>query len=270
MKSLFTLSLTASLLLAAGCASKPEPEPIQPPRADMQLVWHDEFDGTQLDPAKWSRIPPDPKPEPSAWRKYTSLRPDLVDVKDGELLLHGIVNDDLQADPRPYLQGQVWTSGRFSFFYGLIEIRARFEDQQGAWPAFWLLPDGLPWSEGGDIDIMEHLNSDPFVYQTCHCKWSLVLKKEQPPCGGKGDIIPGEYNIYRLEWTPDALIWSVNGKETFRYPRTGEAPEQWAFSQVPFSVLLDMQLDGDWSGPVDPSTLPVTAHIDYVRVWQRK
>jgi len=35
-------------------------------------------------------------------------------------------------------------------------------------------------------------------------------------------------------------------------------------------VLLDMQLGGDWAGPVDPAALPATTHIDYVRVWQRK
>ena len=267
MKSLFTLSLTAGLLLAAGCAS--QPEPIPPPRADLKLIWNDEFEGTALDPLKWERIPA-PGENPSAWRKYTSLRPDLVEVKDGDLILHGVANDDLKADPRPYLQGQVWTRNLFSYFYGLIEIRAKFEDQKGAWPAFWLLPDGLSWENGGEIDIMERLNSDPFVYQTCHCKWSLVLKKKVPRSGGKGDIDPGEYNVYGLEWTPDELIWSVNGKETFRYPRTGEAPEQWPFSQGPFYLLLDMQLEGAWVGPVDPSTLPVATYIDYVRVWQRK
>ena len=267
MKSLFTLFLTAGLLLAAGCAS--QPEPIPPPRADLKLIWNDEFEGATLDPLKWERIPA-PGENPSAWRKYTSLRSDLVEVKDGDLILRGVANDDLKADPRPYLQGQVWTRNLFSYFYGLIKIRAKFEDQKGAWPAFWLLPDGLSWENGGEIDIMERLNSDPFVYQTCHCKWSLVLKKKVPRSGGKGDIDPGEYNVYGLEWTPDELIWSVNGKETFRYPRTGEAPEQWPFSQGPFYLLLDMQLEGAWVGPVDPSTLPVATYIDYVRVWQRK
>ena len=64
------------------------------------------------------------------------------------------------------------------------------------------------------------------------------------------------------------MIWSVNGKETFRYPKTdcGD-PDQWPFDK-PFYFLLDMQLGGKWVGEVDVSTLPVRMYIDWIRVYK--
>jgi len=234
------------------------------------LLWHDEFEVKTLNTKKWSRIPK-PGKKCSDWDRHTSTRKDLVSIRDGCLVLTGVANDDLSADPRPFLQGQVWTLGKFAYKYGKIEIRAKFEDQQGAWPAFWMLPVGAKWPDGGEIDIIERLNADPFVYQTCHSKWTHTMKQgKNPPQSATAGIIQGEFNVYGLEWTENELIWSVNGKNTFRYPRTNADPAQWPYCDNPFYILLDMQLEGEWVGKADPSTLPVNVWIDYVRVWTKQ
>ena len=249
--------------LAANAAERPVA-----PDGYPHLLWHDEFDGGPLDTGKWSRIPnPNETRMAGDWIKYMSLRDDLVQVRDGSLLLIGVANDNLEADERPFLTGGVWTKELFAFKYGKVEIRARVEDQKGAGPAFWMLPQGQKWPEGGEIDIVERLNSDDFVYQTCHSAWTVKMGNvKKPPQGGKGKIVPGEYNVFGLERTPDALVWTVNGKETFRYPRTDAHPLQWPFT-TPFYLLLDMQLGGRWAGKVDASTLPVRTYVDWVRVW---
>lgn len=70
------------------------------------LLWHDEFDGGPLDTGKWSRIPnPNETRMAGDWIKYMSLRDDLVQVRDGSLLLIGVANDNLEADERPFLTG---------------------------------------------------------------------------------------------------------------------------------------------------------------------
>lgn len=96
-----------------------------------------------------------------------------------------------------------------------------------------------------------------------------MKREKNPPHGGKADFIQGAFNVYGLEWTEDALTWSVNGKNTFRYPRTNVNPAQWPYSSNPFYILLDMQLGGSWVGDIDSSMLPVNVYIDYVRVWTR-
>ena len=54
------LSLLCVCLLAACAAATPAPTatPIPVPPG-WKLVWHDEFDGTQLDEKKWNRFPAD-------------------------------------------------------------------------------------------------------------------------------------------------------------------------------------------------------------------
>jgi len=266
--------LLSLMILAGGCVGLKNETALQAPAGYPHLLWHDEFDSAPLDLTKWSRIGCSMEMR-GDWIRCTSSREDLVSFQNGCLVLTGVVNTDKAVDPRPYLQGQVWTQGKFSFQYGKIEIRAKFEDQKGAWPAFWMMPDsyvsGLAkWPDCGEIDIMERLNSDPFVYQTCHSKWNVTMEqKDNPPKSGKGTFRQGEFNVYGLEWTENELIWSVNGVTTHRYPRTNADPAQWPFSNGPFYLLLDMQLGGSWVGEVDPSTLPVNVWIDYVRVWTK-
>lgn len=229
-------------------------------------AWRDDFNGSRVNEKYWSRID---KGAPD-WRKNMSTRKDLVEVKGGNLILWGKKNDDLKADPRACLCGGIWTKDKRSFTGGKFEIRAKFEDQKGAWPAFWTV--GKPkkgeaargWPYEGEIDIVERLNADPFVYQTAHSAFHDVEHHGDPPPGGRGAFKPGEYTVFAVEIATNALIWSVNGKETFRYPRTDSAPTQWPY-ECPQHLKLDMQLGGSWVGPVDLSTLPVATYVDWVR-----
>ena len=235
-----------------------------------RLVWADEFDGAALDSARWSRC----EKGTSDWDRHMSPRADLVQVKDGMLVMTGVANADTNADPRPFLTGGVSSRGKGLMGFGKVEIRAKFENQKGAWPALWMCangPDaqGRGWPWNGEIDIVERLNGDAFVYQTAHSGWTVKKGGRLPPNGGQAAIRSGEWNVYGLERTPDALIWSVNGGETFRYRRVpGGDPDQWPFDGRKFFFFLDMQLGGDWAGKVDASTLPVKMYVDWIRVWE--
>ena len=91
--------------------------------ADQQqwhLVWEENFDGKELDASVWSRIP---RAEYD-WQDTMSNDERCYEMRDGKLILRGIINEDLQKDSSPYLTGGIWTKGKRSFERGRIEIRA--------------------------------------------------------------------------------------------------------------------------------------------------
>jgi len=228
-----------------------------------KLKYTEDFKGTKLNEKLWSRI----GPGSSDWNRNMSLRPDLVAVKNGQLHAYGVKNDDLASDKRSVLTGGVTTRGRFAVKYGKVEVRCRLEGQKGAWPAIWMMPEppAPAWPDCGEIDIVERLNFDDFVYQTVHSKWTAAHAKD-PPSSGKGAIKPNDWNVYAIEWTPEQIVWKVNGKETHRYSKVGDDPARFPWT-VPFYLKIDMQLGGQWVGVVDETTLPTAMHVDWVKFY---
>lgn len=254
------LSLVLVALLTMSCQHQPE----------WKVVWEENFDGTELDTTVWSMIPRG-KPD---WQNTMSFEERCYELRDGQMVLRGIINENCQKDPSPYLTGGIWTKGKKSFTRGRMEIRAKLEGAQGAWPAIWMLPyesDKYVWPQGGEVDIMERLNNDTFVYQTVHSHYTYDLKQDQnPPNGSTAPILPDEFNVYGVDFWPDSLVFHVNGVKTFTYPRIKTDKEGQFPFDIPQYLLLDMQLGGTWVGEVDPTGLPVEMTIDWVKHYQLK
>ena len=252
--------LLAALPLSAG--NKPQKE--KSPK--WKLIWKDEFkkDGV-IDTAKWSKIPRGK----SDWNNFMSDDDRLYDVKDGKLILRGIVNDRRDQDTATYITGGVYSKGKFSIKNGKVEIRAKLPSAQGCWPAFWMLPDTAKWPYGGEIDIMERLNHDDIVYQTVHSPYTFIQKiTDNPQHSGTSKLNAEEFNVYGVEKYPDKIVFTLNGKKTFEYPRIETDVEgQFPYDDEPYYILMDMQLGGSWVGNVDPAQLPVEMEIDWIRVY---
>jgi beta-glucanase (GH16 family) len=256
-KVLFLLVVS---MMMASCRNQPQ----------WQLVWEENFNGVELDTTVWSMIPRG-KPD---WQNTMSMDERCYELRDGQLILRGIINEDLQKDSSPYLTGGVWTKNKKSFVRGRVEIRAKLEGAQGAWPAIWMLPyeiEKYAWPEGGEVDIMERLNYDTFVYQTVHSHYTYHLKEDKnPPNGTTASIHPNDFNVYGVDFWPDSSVFHVNGLKTYTYPRI----ETDKVGQFPFDIaqylLIDMQLGGTWVGEVDPTGLPVEMSVDWVKHYQWK
>lgn len=256
-KTLFTLLAACSMF---SCTHTPK----------WELVWEDDFNGAEPDTAIWSRIPRGT----ADWQNTQSSDDRCYDMRDGLLILRGIVNDDRQADTARYLTGGLWTKGKHAFDGGRIEVRARLHGAKGAWPAIWMLPfdtDKYPWPTGGEVDIMERLNYDTIAYQTVHSHYTYTLGiKDNPRHGGTIAINPDDFNVYGVDFWQDSLVFHVNGVRDFVYPRIETEKEgQFPFN-IPQYLLIDMQLGGSWVGEVDAADLPVEMEIDWVRHYQWK
>lgn len=235
---------------------------------DWEIIWQDNFNGEIMDTTKWTKIPPNN----ADWGKHMTSDERCYKISEGKLFLKGIINPDTVSDPRPFLTGGIYSKGKFAFQYGKVEIRAKLECAQGAWPAIWMLAEQKKYGSyplNGEIDIMEHLNYDNIIYQTTHSYYTLRLKQtENPPHHGTAKVDVTQFNTYGLAWYPDRLVFSLNDKETFTYPRVqGVDKTQWPYDQ-PFFLLIDQQLKGAWVGDVNPDDLPVQMIVDYVKVYQ--
>lgn len=273
MKTFFFLFL---IVILVSCTPKPyylseEYILIQKPKRETKewkLVWQDEFELDSLDLSKWTKIPPNN----ADWGNYMSDDERCYDFKDGKAYLRGIINQENPEDQRPYLTGGIYTKGKFAYQYGKIEIRAKLESATGAWPAMWMLAEKNKYGnypKNGEIDIMEHINFEDIIYQTTHSYYTLELhQKENPSPGGTAAFDKDDYQTFGLAWYPEKLVFSLNGNETFIYPRVkGVDPSQWPYDQ-PFYLMIDMQLEGSWVGKANPAHLPVQMIIDWVRVYQ--
>lgn len=171
MRGTNLLALMACLM-ACQAHAEPASETVND-RAVWELVWSDEFDGTQLDRTKW-------KPEKSCWgggnneRQCYTGRAENIRVADG--LLHLIAREErftgsdrppelaTMPNPKvtqPFTSGKIRTRGIASWRYGKIEFRAKPPKGQGTWPAVWMMSahdyyGGWPLS--GEIDILEGVN----------------------------------------------------------------------------------------------------------------
>lgn len=241
-----------------------------PDNGEWDLVWTEDFNGRALNSTKWFKV----QKGVVDWDNTVSDEPDLVSLEDGCLVLKGR-RDHSVKDSIVYVTGAVQSRGKASFKLAKFEIRAKFNDCQGFWPAIWLMPDKKsPWPDTGEIDIMEHLNSDSYVYQTVHSLYTVGSvgrdgNTENPVSSVTSPINVGEFNVYGVEIRHNRVDFFINGIKTTSYPRLEGAEGQFPFADNPFYIILSNQLGGRWVGTVDLGEDGVSElRVDWVKVYQ--
>ncbi len=256
----FSLATAACLLICSMATASTDTHP-----EGWNLVWEENFDGNEIDTSVWNKC----SRRSSEWCNTMSDDPSLFEVRDGILYLRGVVNPDTVADPSPYLTGGIETRLHKSFDPGRIEVRARLHGAKGAWPAIWMLPShNGNWPSTGEIDILERLNFDDFVYQTVHSYYTFRLgNKTEPQSSLRTPADMSEFNTYGVEIHPDKIVFLINGEEAGVYPKINDGADgQFPFYR-PMYLMIDMQLGGKWVGEVDPADLPVEMEVDWVRYY---
>jgi beta-glucanase (GH16 family) len=226
-----------------------------------KLVWADEFNYTGApDSSKWGY-----DIGGNGWGnnelEYYTNRPENVVVKNGVLHITALKENYKGSD---YTSARILTKGKFAFKYGRVEVRAKLPSGVGTWPAIWMLGsniDSAHWPACGEIDIMEHLGRDMHtIYGTLH-----YPEHYGDHANGKTTPIKDatQFHIYGLEWTPDIIKISVDGKV---YQTVENSPN------IPFHhnffIILNMAMGGNFGGPVAPDVTKATMDVDYVRVYQ--
>ena len=244
-----------------------------------KLVWSDEFNGSgAIDTGKWfhqTQLPPSGSWFNGEIQHYTN-RTTNSSVSNGTMKL--IAQKETftdQGETKNYTSARL--NSKYAFTYGKVEVRAKLPQGVGTWPAIWMLGqnidedgaywdiqgfDTTPWPACGEIDIMEHWGSNQnFVQSATHTPSSF---------GGTvnhgGQTIPtasSQFHVYTLEWMPDKLVFSVDGKQHYTYKPTVRDAATWPFFE-PQYILLNIAIE-----PIIASSFTRdTMEIDYVRIYE--
>src|SRR5438445_206641 len=131
--------------------------------ADWQLVWSDEFDGTNVDTSKWVFETGNNSGWGNGEREYYTGRTNNALVSGG--LLHIIARQESMGGV-PYTSARMKTQGLFSKKYGRFEFRCKLPAGVGCWPANWMMPQDSVyggWARSGEIDVMESRGNGPTI-----------------------------------------------------------------------------------------------------------
>lgn len=281
MKTSLTRYLLPGLTLLTGAVAADDYTGWQNTHPEWSLVFSDDFNGHTLDTDKWHRIDYVGW-NVSDWRQYQSRDEELVTLNgDGTVSLWGKYGDfTSQADQTgandTYACGGIFSQKTFTFQYGYVEVRARFDCARGAWPAIWMMPTSGTWPQTGEIDLMEHLNYEGIVHQTLHYNDAAGHKTTSGTVNASGgssayftDLTDkAAFHTYGVEWTPEHISFLMDGRKTLTVNADPNNPN-WPFNKEnnPYYLLLDMQLGGSWVGDIGDIGDGVAMTVDYVRVY---
>ncbi|OYQ34703.1 hypothetical protein CHU93_02275 [Sandarakinorhabdus cyanobacteriorum] len=183
-----------------------------------------------------------------------------------------------------YVSGRINTADKVDVTFGKVEARIRLPDAMGVWPAFWLLGYGN-WPDSGEIDIMENVGDKAWINAAIHGPGY----SGDTPLYQRFDFPAGEdvtgWHVYAVERTPDAVIFSVDGREYYRVTRAlVERYGPWRFDRKQY-LILNFAIGGVYPAKVNGVTAPwpglpqatldrinrgeLAMAVDWVRVWAR-
>jgi beta-glucanase (GH16 family) len=279
-----------------------------PPTGGWAVVWEDTFNTNgQPNAANWSYHTGNgfnPGNQSfSGWGngEWEWYRPSNTYVQDGNLVIRADYNKTatrLQGRDWFQFSGRITTKGKKSWKYGRVEARIAMPNAVGTWPAFWMMGTACDdtvtasytpaadrydtmasnWSSCGEIDIMEHKNTETRTFQnlfwdsrTGLYPWADGQNNEQPSNINVGNVT--QFHLYTIEWDSTQIRWYID-RETNPSPVhtvniTAANKEEF---HKPFHIILNLALSGIFTGYLEPNPadFPMYMKVDYVRVWQRQ
>ncbi len=246
-----------------------------------QEVWADEFENNgAVDGNKWFHQTI--MPNGYSWfngelQHYTDEIENSY-VSDGTLkIMAKAQNYTDQGHTKQFTSARL--NSKFAFTYGKVEVRAKLPTGVGTWPAIWMLGKNIDelgaywqqnygttsWPACGEIDIMEHWGKNQnYVSSAMHTPSSHGGTINH---GGQTiSTVSSEFHVYKLEWTEEKMVFSVDNNVHYTYNPSVKDSSTWPFDADQF-LLLNVAIENG----TNPATFVNAAmEIDYVRVYQKQ
>lgn len=243
-------------------------------------TFSDEFSGSSLG-SVWSMRGQDY--EPTSKRKCSKGSPKAVKVTGGALRL-SVIKDRSRSgkctarsrtETRKIsyrLNGHVGTNDGFSFKYGVAAARIKMHKLQGQHASFWSQPtnENGPHSDGHEIDVIEYFgDKHPQGGLTSFIHWykgqRLIktgswIKDSTSFLKNKRDGWSKNYHVFSVQWTPNVIIFRIDGKETWRTSAHVSKEQQY--------LILSLLASDYEALEMSDKKLPQHMYVDWVRVWE--
>ncbi len=155
--------------------------------------------------------------------------------------------------------------------YGYFEIEARAMASAGS-SAWWFtssVRDARGRTMRSEIDVFELGGRAPGHEDLYHMNAHIFRTPEEGRKkwnrGGAWKApfnFADDFHVFGLEWTPEHLVYYVDGVVVRRMPNT-----HW---HAPLRMIFDSETMLDWLGDPAPSDLPSTFSVNYVRAWKNR
>lgn len=239
--------------------------------AGYDLVWSDEFDGTEIDLTKWQLIDAGGGFGNSELQYY---RPDNAYVENGLLVIETQIQKSTDAPLSPadesFSSAKLTTQDLFEFKHGRVDVRVAAAEGQGFWSAAWMLGanvDDIGWPFSGEVDIFESvggvLNNEPQEGRMVHnAYWNAdgpfapgqyttprdYQRSSYSPTPGGGQLAWGErvinesnegetfsntFHVISIEWDEEKIRYFIDGVSVDGKDLNLNAGETCAYGQQP-------------------------------------
>ena len=236
--------------------SNPAPRGWEDRQGQWELVWRDEFTGTELDRTRWNiDTGTGAQFGLTGWGnyEYQYYRESNVRVQNGMLVLESDNTPHGEGGQhRNFTSGKVTSGGtrsssgygdnvypeRFSISEGFIEARIRAPRGQGFWPAFWTLGTTsnrygnggadahTGWPASGELDIMEMRGTREWEHTAAfhfgrsfpvhQFRYSSLDVRNEALVGADRDMA-SDFHVYGVRWDANSINFYFNGRMWFSF-----------------------------------------------------
>lgn len=189
---------------------------------DRVLIWHDEFDGNELNTENWTVYTGTHSSEPQLYVDDGTT----YSVKDSVLTIKAI-KEDTEYNGTTYKWKSAWLSTQYkhNMRKGRFEAKVKYNGKGvGDWAAFWLMSDEMEWARNGEVDIMEYFGDGKASASTCHYQ---VIGETNVDNGGAAHNNAGctDWQVFAVEIDDDNITFFVDGVQT----------SQWSHNKTSYS-----------------------------------
>ncbi len=286
MKIYKYLTILLLMTFCYSCLKKKDSENSKIPKIEgYHLLWNDEFDlNGKPNEKNWSFEHGFVRNDELQWYQEEN-----ANIQDGVLIIKGkrerIKNTNYNSQSNDwkinreyanYSSSSINTSNKFSFQYGILEVKAKIDTLSGLWPAIWTLGVSKPWPSSGEIDLMEYYQIENKPHILANAAWKgeqeVLWDSKQTPFKyflKKDSNWATKFHVWKMDWTETHIKLYLDNEllNEIDLSKTNN-PDGFNPFHQPHYVLLNLAIGSNGGNPTE-TKFPKEYIIDYVRVYQK-